>query len=87
MLVRPPPENDEEPDCPATEKLAGYALCDPLGRRIGRVSRVFVDGDSSPAHVEVALGFLNHKTVLVPVVGLEEDEARRTLVLNRRRKT
>lgn len=87
MLVRPLPENDKEPDCLATERLAGYALCDPLGRHIGRVSRVFVDGEGSPAHAEVALGFLNHKTVLVPVVGWEEDQARRTLVLNRRRKT
>jgi hypothetical protein len=75
-----------EPECLAMGRFAGYELCDPLGRRIGRVSRVFVDGGGSLEHVEVVLGFLDRRTVLVPVEGCEVDETRRTLVLKRRRR-
>jgi hypothetical protein len=74
-----------QPECIAMGRFAGYGLCDHLGRRIGPVSKVFVDGGSL-AHVEVALGFLDRTTVLVPVEGCEVDEGRRTLVLKRGRR-
>ena len=63
--------------------FAGYELLDPLGRRIGRVSRAFVDGDGRLAHLEVALGFLGSRMVLVPVGGFETDGEGRTLSLRK----
>lgn len=65
----------------AAAGFAGWELRDPLGRRIGRVARVFADGAGSPAHVEVSLGFLGRRTVLLPVGACAVDEARRTLGL------
>jgi hypothetical protein len=44
------------------------------------------DEDARTAHVEVALGFLERRTVLVPVEGWEEVEALQTLVLKRGRR-
>jgi hypothetical protein len=85
-LLAPRDGGTGEPECLAVGGFTGYELCDPLGRRIGRVSRVFVDGGGSLAHVEVALGFLTWRTVLVPVEGCEVDEARQTLVLKRGRR-
>ena len=39
----------------AVEAFAGWELLDPLGRRVGRVGRVFVGPSGHAARVEVAM--------------------------------
>ena len=51
----------------AVEAFAGWELRDRLGRRIGRVRRVTLDGAGRAAHVEVALGLFGTRTVLLAV--------------------
>ena len=63
------------------EHYAGYKVCDPRGRRIGRIERVFVNGRGEPEYIKVKMGFLELKTVLLPVQWVAADEERRALVL------
>lgn len=65
----------------AIGKFSGWELRDPLGRRIGRVLRVFVDGVGRVAHVEVIVGAWGAKAVLLPVGGVAVDQERRVLSL------
>ena len=74
------------PRCRAVKMIAGCELRDPLGRRFGRASRVFVDRDCRVAHVEVAPGLSGSRTVLVPVEGVEADGEGRTPSLRKGRR-
>ena len=65
----------------ATAAFAGWELRDPLGRRVGRVGRVFLDGAGRAAHVEVSLGPFGTRTVLLPVGGVRADKEARALFL------
>ena len=47
---------DVEAGNKAVETFAGRELRDPLGRRVGRVSRVFSDPSGHAVRVEVAMG-------------------------------
>lgn len=58
----------------------GYEVHDPLGKRIGRAEKVFVNGDGDPRHVRVRLRFFG-KSVLIPVEGIGANPELRTLVL------
>ena len=59
----------------------GYRVKDPRGREIGRVGGLYLNWDGEPEYVEKTMGLFGTKTVLLPVVAVEVDEARRTLVL------
>jgi PRC-barrel domain len=69
----------------AVGTFAGWELRDPLGRRVGRVSRVFVDGAGRAAHVEVSLGPFGTRTVLLPVEGVRVDREGRAISLGESR--
>ena len=68
------------------EDYQGYEVRDPLGQRIGRAEKLFVDGDGDPKHVRVRLGFFG-KSVLIPVESLKADPERRTIVLGPHRRS
>lgn len=69
-------ERLEEP-----ERYAGYAVCDPQGRKIGRLAALQVNEHLEPEYVTVRIDFLEFRTVLIPVLVVAVDEARRALVL------
>ena len=66
--------------------FAGWELQDPLGRRIGRVSRVFLARAGPSAHVEVALGPFGKRTVLLPVDGFRVDRGAHVISLGKDRR-
>ena len=66
--------------------FAGWELQDPLGRRIGRVSRVFLARTGPSAHVEVVLGPFGKRTVLLPVDGFRVDRDARVISLGKDRR-
>jgi hypothetical protein len=59
----------------------GYRLCDPQGREIGQVKRLFVNDYDQPEYVEVKMGLFGRKVVLIPVTGIALNEQKKTLVL------
>jgi hypothetical protein len=59
----------------------GYEVLDPLGQRIGRADKLFVNGDGGPEYVRVRIGFVRQRSVLIPVESAEVDTERRTIVL------
>lgn len=65
----------------APERYAGYAVCDPRGRKIGNLEALLVNEYQEPEYVRVRIGFLEFGTVLLPVLAVAVDEGRRTLVL------
>ena len=69
----------------AVEDFAGWELRDPLGGRVGRVSRVFSDSSGRAVRVEVAMGPLGTRKVLLPVDGVRVDREGRALFLGRAR--
>ncbi len=62
------------------EDYEGYEVHDPLGQRIGKAEKLFVNGGGDPRYVRVRLGFFG-KRVLIPVEGITADSKRRTIVL------
>ena len=65
----------------ASGEFSGWELRDPLGRRVGRVSRVFVDLSGRAVRVEAALGPLGARKILLPVDGVGVDRGDRALFL------
>ena len=63
------------------EQYIGYALCDPRGREIGRVKRLFLNDYHEPEYIEVKMGPFGRKAVLIPVTGVALNEQKKTLVL------
>jgi len=63
------------------EQCAGYLVCDPLGRKIGRLKRLFLNEGGGPEYAEVGLGPFGLRTVLIPVQTVTADAGRRSLVL------
>ncbi len=70
----------------ASGEFSGWELRDPLGRRVGRVSRVFVDLSGRAVHVEVAMGPFGTRIVLLPVAGIRVDRGARALSLGEGRR-
>lgn len=60
---------------------AGYAVYDPLGRKIGRAEEVFANRDGEPMYVRVRIGFFGTRVVLIPVQFVEMDDQGKTLTL------
>ena len=66
----------------APEQYAGHALHDPLGREIGRVEKLFLNGKGGVEYVEVKIGpFWRKRTRLIPVESVSVDCGRQALVL------
>jgi hypothetical protein len=63
------------------EQCAGYWVCDPRGRKIGRLKRLFLNESGGPEYAEVRVGFFGLRTVLIPLQTVTTDAARGTLVL------
>lgn len=63
------------------EEHAGFLLCDPQQKRIGRVEKLFVNVSGEPEYISVRVGFFGLKTILLPVQDVTVDEQRRILVL------
>ncbi len=71
-----PRERFKRPD-----KYGGYAVCDPLGNKVGSVEKVFVNGGGEPEYIRIKMGPLGLKSVLLPVLYVAVDEKRRVLTL------
>ena len=67
--------------------FAGWELRDPLGTRVGRVSRVSLARTGRSARVEVAMVPFGTRTVLLPVAGVGVDRENRGISLLGRDRT
>ena len=65
----------------APRHCAGYGVRDPLGRKIGRLKRLFLNGSGGAEYAEVNVGLFGLKTVLIPLQTVSVDAERRVLVL------
>jgi hypothetical protein len=63
------------------EQCAGYWVCDPRGRNIGRLKRLFLNESGGPEFAEIKVGVFGLRTVLIPLQTVTTDAARGTLVL------
>jgi hypothetical protein len=63
------------------KQCAGYWVCDPLGRKIGRLKRLYLNENGEPEYAEVKVGLFGMKTVLIPLQTVTVDAERRSLVL------
>jgi hypothetical protein len=65
----------------APERYAGYAVRDPQGRKIGNLEALLVDEHQEPEYIWIRIGFLEFRTILIPVHTVAVDEECHTLVL------
>lgn len=63
------------------EQYVGYGLCDPRGREVGRVKKLYLNDYDEPEYIEVKMGLFGRKVVLIPVTGVALNEGKKTLVL------
>lgn len=63
------------------KQCAGYGVHDPLGRKIGRLKKLFLNESGGPEYAEVKVGLFGMKTVLIPLQTVTADAERRSLVL------
>jgi hypothetical protein len=63
------------------KQCAGYWVCDPRGRKIGKLKRLFLNGSGGAEYAEVKVGLFGVKTVLIPLQTVSLDAERRSLVL------
>ena len=63
------------------QQCAGYWVCDPQGRKIGRLKRLFLNGSGGAEYAEVKVGLFGMKTILIPLQTVTVDAERRSLVL------
>ena len=63
------------------KQCAGYWVRDPLGRTIGRLKRLILNGSGGAEYAEVKVGLFRLKTVLIPLQTVTADAERRFLVL------
>jgi len=60
---------------------AGYAVLDPVGRKIGVVGEIFANESGEPEYVRVRMGLFGLKCALIPVQLVVLDGERRTVTL------
>ena len=65
----------------ASVRGAGYAVYDPLGQKIGRAEKVFVNWNEEPEYVRVRIGLFERRSVLIPVQFAELYDERGVIVL------
>jgi hypothetical protein len=63
------------------QQCAGYRVLDPRGGKIGKLTRLFLNGSGGAEYAEVKVGLFGMKTVLIPVQTVTVDTERRFLVL------
>jgi ribosomal 30S subunit maturation factor RimM len=63
------------------EESVGYEVLDPVGHKIGRVEKIFSNGNGGPEYVRVRIGLLSRKIVLIPVRDVALDRAAQSLTL------
>ena len=63
------------------KQCAGYRVCDPRRRKIGKLKRLFLNGSGGAEYAEVNVGLFGPKTVLIPVQTVTVNTERRFLVL------
>lgn len=63
------------------KEYAGYLVCDPKGRKIGRTEELYTNVRGEPEYITVRLGLFGLRSVLIPVGFVSVDEGRRTLTL------
>lgn len=63
------------------KKYAGFVLCDPLEKRIGRVRKLFANTNGEPEYISVKIDLFGFRSVLLPVQSVVVDEQRQILVL------
>lgn len=63
------------------EKYAGYGVHDPMGQKVGRLEKLFVNDEGEPEYVRVGIGLFARRSVLIPVESALADEERRRLTL------
>jgi hypothetical protein len=65
----------------APQQCAGYWVRDPLGRKIGRLKRLYLNESGGAEYAEVKVGLFGMKTILIPVQTVTVDDELRFLVL------
>ena len=65
----------------APDSYTRYAVHDPQGCKIGNLEALLFNEHQEPEYVRVTIGFLEFRTVLIPVQAVAVDEGRRALVL------
>jgi hypothetical protein len=65
----------------APSQCAGYWVRDPRGRKIGKLKRLFLNGNGGAEYAEVKVGLFGMKTILIPLQTVSIDGERRSLVL------
>jgi hypothetical protein len=65
----------------APKQCAGYRVRDSLGRKIGKLKRLFLNESGGAEYAEVRVGLFGMKTVLIPLQSVSVDAERRFLVL------
>ena len=65
----------------APTQCAGYGVRDPRGRKIGKLTRLFLNGSGGAEYAEVKVGLFGMKTILIPVQTVSVDTERRFFVL------
>jgi len=63
------------------KQCAGYRICDPRGRKVGRLKRLFLNGSGGAEYAEVKVGLFGLKTILIPLQTVSVHAERRFLVL------
>jgi hypothetical protein len=63
------------------QQCAGYRVRDPLGRKIGRLKRLYLNESGGAEYAEIKVGFFGLRTILIPVQTVTVDDELRFLVL------
>ena len=63
------------------KQCAGYRVRDPLGRKIGRLKRLYLNESGGPEYAEIKVGLFGLRTILIPVQTVTVDDELRFLVL------
>jgi hypothetical protein len=59
-----------------------YLVCDPEGRKIGRLKELFANEHGEPQYIRVRMGFFGLRSILIPVCFVVVDEEQRALTLH-----
>jgi hypothetical protein len=63
------------------KEYTDYLVCDPKGRKIGRVKEFYRNRLGEPKYIMVRVGLFGLRSVLIPVGFVALDEERRVLTL------